>query len=104
MGTMQGRTLSPILANIYMMTFDAWIEETLIKKYTKGKRKRANPAYSKMIRGGKVTDHSIPSLMANDQNFIRLHYVRYADDFLLGLNGPNESPKLRILISLLSEI
>tara|TARA_B110000305_G_scaffold213426_1_gene249328 strand:+ start:7108 stop:9465 length:2358 start_codon:yes stop_codon:yes gene_type:complete len=97
MGTMQGGTLSSILANIYMMPFDDWIEETLIKKYTKGKRKRANPAYSKMIRGGKVTDHSILSLMANDQNFIRLHYVRYADDFLLGLNGPKEFCKQIVL-------
>jgi len=28
--------------------------------------------------------------MPNDRNFIRLHYVRYADDFLFGLNGPKE--------------
>ena len=90
MGTMQGGVLSPILANIYMMPFDSWIEKVLIKKYVKGKRKKANPAYTKMIRGGKVTDHSIMSKVGNDSNFIRLHYVRYADDFLLGLNGPKE--------------
>jgi hypothetical protein len=41
-----------------------------------------------MIRSGKVTDHSIHSLYSHNRNFIRLHYVRYADDFIFGLNGP----------------
>lgn len=86
--TTQGGVLSPILANIYMTPFDKWIENHLIPKYTKGKRKKANPAYTKMIRFGKVTDHSIHSLYSHDQNYIRLHYVRYADDFIMGLNGP----------------
>ena len=88
MGTSQGRILSPVLANIYMTPFDKWVEKDLIPKYTKGKRKKANPVYTKMIRSGKVTDHSISSLCAHDRNFIRLHYVRYADDFIMGLNGP----------------
>lgn len=88
LGTSQGGVLSPILANIYMTPFDKWVESYLIPKYTKGKRKRANPADTKMIRSGKVTDHSIHSLYSHDQNYIRLHYVRYADDFIMGLNGP----------------
>jgi group II intron reverse transcriptase/maturase len=88
LGTSQGEVLSPILANIYMTPFDKWVESHLIPKYTKGKRKMANPAYTKMIRSGKVTDHSIHSLYSHDQNYIRLHYVRYADDFIMGLNGP----------------
>lgn len=87
-GISQGGVLSPVLANIYMTPFDKWIERNLIPNYTKGNRKKANPAYTKMIRFGKVTDHSIPSLYAYDRNFIRLHYVRYADDFIMGLNGP----------------
>lgn len=88
LGISQGGVLSPILANIYMTPFDEWIENYLIPKYTKGKRKKANPAYTKMIRSGKVTDHSIHSLQSHNRNFIRLHYVRYADDFIMGLNGP----------------
>lgn len=84
----KGGVLSPILANIYMTPFDKWVESHLIPKYTKGKRKRANPTYTRMIRSGKVTDHSIHSLYSHDQNYIRLHYVRYADDFIMGLNGP----------------
>lgn len=88
LGASQGGVLSPILANIYMTPFDKWIENYLIPKYTKGRRKKANPAYTKMIRSGKVTDHSIHSLHSHDRNYIRLHYVRYADDFIMGLNGP----------------
>jgi group II intron reverse transcriptase/maturase len=87
-GTSQGGVLSPVLANIYMTPFDKWVEKDLIPRYTKGKRKKANPIYTKMIRSGKVTDHSIPSMCSHDQNYIRLHYVRYADDFIMGLNGP----------------
>lgn len=88
MGTTQGGVLSPVLANIYMTPFDKWVERDLIPKYTKGKRKKANPVYTKMIRSGKVTEHSIHSKYAHDRNFIRLHYVRYADDFIMGLNSP----------------
>ena len=88
LGISQGGVLSPILANIYMTPFDKWIESYLIPKYTKGKRKKANSAYTKMIRSEKVTDHSIHSLQSHDLNYIRLHYVRYADDFIMGLNGP----------------
>lgn len=88
LGISQGGVLSPIIANIYMTPFDKWIENYLIPKYAKGKRKKANPVYTKMIRSGKVTDHSIHSLYSHDRNYIKLHYVRYADDFIMGLNGP----------------
>lgn len=87
-GMSQRGYLFPILANIYMTPFDKWIENHLIPKYNNGTKKQASPAYTKMIRSGKVTDHSIRSLYPHDHNYIRFHYVRYADDFIMGLNGP----------------
>ena len=84
----QGGTLFSLLANIYMTPFDKWIENHIIPKYTKGKRKKVNPVNTKMIRSGKVIDRSSHSLYSHDRNYIRLHYVRYADDFIMGLNGP----------------
>lgn len=81
-----------MLANIYIYItlFDNWIENYLKPKYIKGKRKKANPSivYTKMIRTGKVTDHSIQSTHPKDKGFLRLHYIRYVDDFIIGLNGP----------------
>lgn len=87
-GTSQRGVLSPILANIYMTPFDNWVKNYLKPKYNIGKRKKTNPLYTKMIRNGKVTDHSIQSTHSRDNKFLRLHYVRYADDFIMGLNGP----------------
>gem|GEM_PF-21772 len=88
LGISQGGVLSPILANIYMNPFDKWVESHLIPKYTIGRRKRIYPVDTKTIRSRKVTDHSIYSLQSHDRNYIRLHYVRYAGDFIMGLNGP----------------
>jgi len=87
-GIGQGGVLSPMLANIYMTPFDNWVKIYLKPKYNLGKRKKANPLYTQMIRNGKVTNHSIRSTHSKDKNFLRFHYVRYADDFIMGLDGP----------------
>lgn len=52
-GLAQGSLLSPILSNIYMDMFDKKVEE-LRESFDKGKRRRANPEYTKVIRNGKV--------------------------------------------------
>jgi len=88
LGNTQGGVLSTILANIYLTSFDKWIENHLIPKYTKLERKKANLAYTKKICSKKVTNHSIYNLYSRNQNYTKLHYVRYADNFLMGLNGP----------------
>jgi retron-type reverse transcriptase len=93
----KGGILSPMLASIYIIPFDNWVNSYLKPKYTKGKKKQANPAYTKMTRTGKVIDHSTRSCISHDKNFIRLHYVRYADVFLMGLNGPKKFCKQIIL-------
>ena len=102
-GTPQGGVLSPLLANIYLDKLDAYIEQELIPKYTKGKGRRRNSAYQKLIwtssrlrKEGRVEEanllkqqaQKLPSLDPGDPDFRRLKYVRYADDFVLGCIGP----------------
>ena len=86
-GLLQGGVLSPILSNIYMNEFDRWVEEQLIPKYTKRRRKKANPKYTKMIRQGKALDKSIRTTIGKDEKYSKVYYVRYVDDFLIGVNG-----------------
>ena len=86
-GVIQGGILSPILANIYMHSLDEWVNNTLIKGFNKGERKRANPEYTKMIRSGSVKGRLIRPRLTLDKEYKRLRYVRYADDFLMGVIG-----------------
>lgn len=87
-GVVQGGLISPILANIYMTKFDQWIEDELIPVFRRGTRRKSNPKYNKMIHThGKAMDKTIRSKLGDDPSFKRLVYVRYADDFLLGIIG-----------------
>jgi len=104
-GTPQGGIVSPLLANIYLDRFDKFVEGTLIPEFTKGKRKRVSPAYlntykrmKRAIASGRDADadklreelKDLPPVDHSDPNFRRLRYIRYADDFLLGLTGTKE--------------
>lgn len=69
--------------------------ESFKKDFDKGNRRRVNPEYTKIIRTGKYSAKItrklgiIPGNMV-DKNFKRLLYVRYADDFLIGIDGSKE--------------
>lgn len=63
--------------------------------FDRGQRRRANPDYTRMIRTGRVNrDKYTPPLMGSDTLFKRMRYVRYADDFLVGIAGSREDCKI----------
>jgi Type II intron maturase/Reverse transcriptase (RNA-dependent DNA polymerase) len=97
--------VSPVLSNIYLHRFDQWVETSLIPDYTRGAKQRPNPAYQRMtgqlyrLRKRGATEgikelvkqrRELPSVDPRDEGYRRLRYVRYADDFLLGLTGAKE--------------
>jgi hypothetical protein len=102
-GTPQGNIASPILSNCYLDRLDRFVETTLLPKYNRGECRRRNAAHTRLRemaqRRRKRGAHEearalihqsrrLPSVDPNDPDFRRLRYLRYADDFLLGFDGP----------------
>jgi group II intron reverse transcriptase/maturase len=102
-GAPQGGVASPVLSNIYLDRLDKFAETVLIPEYTRGKSRKANPAYTKVanalaaarrrgdraaVRELRPQRRGLPNGDPRDPGYRRLRYIRYADDHLIGFTGP----------------
>lgn len=111
-GVLLSEMLSPLLCNIYLNKLDLFIKKNIIEKFNKGVTPQINPVYLNKL---KLT-HKEKKLPAHIQHtlkkgrrrhveklsiktvigsvgYIRVKYVRYASNFLIGVTGPLELVK-----------
>ena len=121
-GTPQGGICSCLLSNIYLHELDKFIEEQM-EEGNQGKRRKNNPEWNKLTarisrRKRKITKlkvnnqnsqeietlkqeiksvdlerKKIPKVNPYDPDYKRVKYIRYCDDFLVGVVGTKEEAK-----------
>lgn len=104
-GIPQGGVLTPILCNIVLDKFDAFME-SVIEKFEIGKKRRHNPEYQRLqhLRKKAKTQHERLKYLQQmrhvnagdpkDPNYKRMMYIRYADDFVILIIGSMDEATL----------
>lgn len=116
---LQESILSPILCNIYLHELDVYVMNDIVNRYKKGKIPQINPEYTKKIglthlekrlplhlqdkikrsKRRHVIKLGLKRIIENEQ-YIRIKYVRYANDFIIGVRGSKEfAKKIEILVN-----
>ncbi len=114
-GVPQGSGMSPVLANVYLHELDKFMED-YAKEFRKGTTKAVNPEYNRVakkasyyrIRTRSLWDNlsqeerrarlttlrkleqavrTTTAKVSSDENYKRIQYSRYADDFIVGVIG-----------------
>lgn len=118
-GVPQGSGVSPVLCNIYLNELDRYMEKYAMEFNTKAQKKRVATAYkrsvdrtykyrkkgkeiwetltpedrkirSKMLKKLEREEKSITPTIPKDADYKRIQYMRYADDFLVGVIGSKQ--------------